>query len=40
MRLISTDPEFTAIPEADRAILFIDFAWSGQSTLSAAVIEE
>jgi hypothetical protein len=40
MLLISTDSEFAAILEAGRALIFLDFEWSGQSKLSAAVIQE
>ena len=40
MELLSTDSDFEAILSADRAIVFVDFAWSGQSQLSTAVIRE
>jgi hypothetical protein len=40
MKTISTDSRFAAILNEDRAILFIDVAWSKQSSLSAAVIAE
>jgi len=37
---VRTESEFAKILRADRAIVFIDFAWSGQARLSAAVIKE
>jgi hypothetical protein len=40
MQSISTDLQFAAILDADRAIVFIGVDWSLQSRLSAAVIEE
>jgi hypothetical protein len=40
MQPLSTDSKFEAILTADRAILFVEFVWSGQSQLSAAVIRE
>jgi hypothetical protein len=40
MRPLLADADFAEILIADRAIVFIDFAWSGQSMLTAAVIEE
>ena len=40
MTSVSTRSEFERILEADRAIIFIEFDWSGQSRLSAAVVAE
>ncbi len=40
MELIKTEFAFQQILRADRALIFLDFAWSGQARLSAAVINE
>ncbi|QEH35572.1 hypothetical protein OJF2_41250 [Aquisphaera giovannonii] len=40
MQLITSEAEFAAILEMDRAIVFLDFAWSGQAGISAAAAEE
>jgi hypothetical protein len=40
MHLVESESEFARILQADRVILFIDFAWSGQARLSAALIQE
>jgi hypothetical protein len=40
MQDISNEAEFARLLKASHAIVFIDFAWSGQARLSAAVITE
>ncbi len=40
MQSVATEAEFAQVFRADHAIIFIDFAWSGQAWLSAAVIGE
>jgi hypothetical protein len=40
MQPITTESEFAEVLQAVRSILFIDFEWSGQARLSAAVINE
>jgi hypothetical protein len=40
MTSVSSDEEFAKVLRAHRAILFVDFAWSGQAKLSAALVQE
>ena len=40
MHFVTTESEFARLLQADRAIVFVDSAWSGQARLSAAVINE